>query len=262
MTDFPDRDRYDTLDAQTLTNLLVDANQKAEVHQRALNALTHIQPDERRNRLIMVLRKMMHEPECYDDEVKLSLVEVLGTDPHPAATTAMLQVLPDILSAAMSEGNSLPADFREYFYQALVTRTREGDLDVWRQIIPQLDPQTLVAILLDPVAGSLIDAIEPLELISRLDEPERSRALISTVVGLAYVPGRHALMQHACQILLSAAGQEHLVHALGVLEERWNKARRNGKEQAVTELESALTILDNRPRSSLERLRGRRPWAT
>lgn len=260
MVDFP-RDSYDSLDAQTLTNLLIDSSHKAEVHQRALNALAHIQPDERRNRLIMVLRKVMREPEQYDDEVKLSLVEVLGTDPHPAATTAMLQVLPDILSTAMSDRASLPDDFREYFYQALATRSREGDLDVWRQIIPQLDAQTLVAILLDPVAGSLVDAIEPLELIARLDEPERSRALVSTVVGLAYLPGRRELMDATSKMLMRTAGPEQLTHALAVLEERWSRARRSGKDDAAAELESVLAMLDDRPRSGMEKLTGRRPWA-
>lgn len=259
MPDFP-RDRYDSLDVQTLTHLLCDHNQTAEVHLRALNAITRLQSGERRNHLILVMGEMLQNPEPYDNEVKLALVEALATDPHPAATTAMLQILPDVLEGGVAGHETLPSDFREYYYQALVTRTRDGDLAVWRDVLPQLSPQSLVAMLVDPVGGPLVEAIEPLELLSRLDEPERSRALVSAVVGLAHGPGDDALLEEAAS-LLQGTGEERQAACLEILEDRWLRARRSKREDVTAKLEAVMALLDTRPRSRTEKLTGRRPWA-
>ncbi|HOA23776.1 MAG: hypothetical protein GX484_07510 [Chloroflexi bacterium] len=261
MLDFP-RDSYDSLDIQVLTNLLCDPAQKVDVHLRALNALTRVNSDERRTRLILVMNEMMKHPAQYDSEVQLALVEALATDPHPAATAAMLQILPDVLAGGMANHNTLPSDFREYYYQALATRSREGDLEVWREALPQLSPQSLVALLLDPVGQPLVDAIEPLELLSRFDEPERSRALVSVIVGLTYAPAANPRTLERAVELLQHSDAERLASCVEVLEERWSRARRNKRADVAAKLETALAKLDTRPRTRTEKLRGRRPWAS
>lgn len=260
MSTDPARDQYNHLDANTLTYVLTDPGQSADDHQKALNAMLRIRPDERRSRLVIVIRKMIQVPDSYDDEVKLALVEALATDPHPGATAAMLQVLPDILAEAMSERRALPDEFREYFYQALTTRSREDDLEVWRETMPQLEPPTLVAMLLDPAGESLVVALEPLELISRLAEPERSRALVSAIVGMARLDGRDAAIETAAMLIHDGSGDPP-EHAIEMLAERWSRAQRAGNERSVANIERALRIIDRRPRTRVERLTGRRPWA-
>lgn len=259
-TDFS-RDPYSTLDVNTLTHVLTDPGQPADNHQRALSTLLRIKPDERRSRLIIIIRKMLQVPDGYDDDVKCALVEALATDPHPAATAAMLQVLPDILSEAMSESHAIPDTFREYFYQALITRSRESDLDVWRETMPQLEPSTLVAMLLDPAGEALVTALEPLELISRLAEPERSRALVSAIVGMARFEDREAAIEAAARLMHDGSGDPP-EQAIEMLAERWSRAQRAGNERAAANIELALRIVDKRPRTRVERLTGRRPWAS
>jgi hypothetical protein len=252
---------FSTLDAQTLTNLLTDPHQSTEIHRRACNALADIKPDERRNRLINVMQTMVAEAGLYDTDVMMSVVDLLGTDPHPDATVAMVQVLPDILSTAVEHPDALPAPFRQYFYSALMTRFREDDLAAWARLLPQLKAKTLVAALLDPV-GEPLAAIEPLTLISRLDEPERTRALISAVAGLArYDTGRPAI-DEASMLLAESSDKQQLEHGASVLEERWRSAKRSGRDVEAANLEAALAMIDTRPRTASERLMGRRPWAS
>lgn len=251
---------FRTLDAQTLTNLLTDPYQSPDIHRRACNALADVKPDERRNRLISVMQTMIAEAGKYDTDVMMSVVDLLGTDPHADATVALVQVLPDILTTAVEHPDALPAPFRQYFYSALMTRFREDDLAAWARLLPQLKAKTLVAALLDPV-GAPLAAIEPLTLISRLDEPERTRALISAIAGLArYETGRPNINE-AAMLLTEASDRRQLEHGIDVLEERWRNAKRGGRDVEASNLEAALSIVDSRQRTTSERLMGRRPWA-
>jgi hypothetical protein len=252
---------FGQLDAQTLTNLLTDPRQSSETHRQACNALANIKPDERRSRLIDVMQTMVSEAGKYDTDVMMSVVDLLGTDPHPDATVAMVQVLPDILTTAVEHPDALPAPFRQYFYSALMTRFREDDLAAWARLLPQLKAKTLVAALLDPV-GAPLAAIEPLTLISRLGEPERTRALISAIAGLARYETGRPVIDEAGMLLTESSDRRQLEHGVGLLEERWRGAKRAGREVEADNLEAALALIDTRPRSASERLMGRRPWAS
>ena len=158
---------YDSLDISALTTLLLNPDRPPEVHRAVLSALSRRSPFDRTSSLVALLESMVQNPGRYDQDVMISCIDILATDPTPQATSAMLEVLPSVLHTGMDGTDALKPEFREYFYTALVTRQREGDLKVWAEFLPELDSRTLVAALVDPVAGAL-EALEPLTLIDRL----------------------------------------------------------------------------------------------
>src|SRR5262249_10249887 len=158
-----------------LSALLLNADRPADVHRAALSALSRRSPYDRTSTLVALLKSMVSHPGRYNQEVMMSLIDILATDPTPQATEAMLDSLPVVLGTAMDGSDALKPDFREYFYQALVTRQRDGDLEVWATMLPELEIKTLVAALIDPVAKPL-EALEPITLIDRQPEPQRTKA--------------------------------------------------------------------------------------
>jgi len=172
-----DQATYDSLDNQTLSNLLLNPNQRPDVHRAALSAMSRRKPSERTHLLIDVLQNLVQNPDRHDQHVMLPLIDILATDPDAEATEAMLGILPSVLKSARGDGG-LTHEFREYFYEALVTRQRIDDIEVWRDTLPQFSAETLTAILFDPAAKPL-HSLEPLRLIDRLPKSSRGLALRS-----------------------------------------------------------------------------------
>jgi len=255
-----DQHPYDSLDISALTTLLLNPDRPADVHRAVLSALTRRNPFDRTSSLVALLKSMVQNPGRYDQDVMMSCIDILATDPTPQATEAMLEVLPAVLSTAMDGTDALKADFREYFYTALITRQREGDLKVWAAFLPELDARTLVAALVDPVAKPL-EALEPLTLIDRLAEPQRTKALISVIAGIAHLRGAPETINEVVQLLQRSSDPELRQEGLDALGAQWEKAKKAGRDAQVSILESALHTLDTRPRSAPERLTGKRPWA-
>jgi hypothetical protein len=170
-----DQAAYDGLDTQTLANLLLNPGQRPDVHRSALSALSRRNANERTRRILDVLQTVVQNPDKYDQQVMMATIDILATDPDWRATEAMLGMLPHVLKSAESKKGLIP-EFREYFCEALVTRQREDDLDVWRESLPKIGADTLMAMLFDPAASSL-SSLEPMRLIARLPDAKRSATL-------------------------------------------------------------------------------------
>lgn len=251
---------YEMLDISALTTLLLNPDRPAEVHRAVLSALSHRSPFDRASSLVALLESMVQNPGRYDQEVMISCIDILATDPTPQATSAMLEVLPKVLVSGMDGTDALKPDFREYFYTALITRQRDSDLKVWGEFLPELDARTLVAAMVDPVAKPL-EALEPLTLIDRMAEPQRTKALISVIAGVAARRGALEKVNEAIQVIQRSNSPEQLQEGIEVLAVQWEKAKKAGRDAHAGVLESALHILDTRQRSAPERLTGKRPWA-
>ena len=161
-----DQDVYDQMEIPALTNILLNPASAAEIHKRALSALSRLDPLNRTSSLITVLQSISKHPSLYDQDICLQVVDLLATDPDADATVAMLEVLPRVVETAIRKGDTkqehyitsrgdiilgteeqeLSPEFREYFFQALLTRQREEDLQVWAEMLPGFSGQTLSAI--------------------------------------------------------------------------------------------------------------------
>ncbi|HEC21592.1 MAG TPA: hypothetical protein ENI95_01605 [Chloroflexi bacterium] len=254
---------YDSLDTPTLTNLLLNPAQHREIHRAALSALSRRSADQRCPRLVLILRNVISKPDRYDQEIMMAIVDILATDPDPKATIALFEVLPDMLEAGISdqEGPKPKPEFREYFYKALMTRQRESDMDVWRVMLPQLSPRTLVAMLLDPAAEPL-QPLEPLSLIDRLPEPKRTRALIAAIAGVVRARRPAEIAFEAARLLKESHDRARLEEGLRLLTLQWSRYQTARMRAQADTLQTALRLIDPRPRSITERLAGKRPWAS
>lgn len=172
-----DQAQYDTLDSLTLVNLLLNPAQRPEVHKGAISALSRRPPSHRTAQLLRVLKAVIENPKRYDLDIMMATIDILATDPDAKATEAMIEMMPAVLKAGQTH-TGLTNEFREYFFQALITRRREDDLEVWREEVPRFDADTLVAMINDPAAAPL-KTLDPLKLITRLPSSERSKALRS-----------------------------------------------------------------------------------
>lgn len=173
---FDNQHIYDTLSVADLTNLLIDPEQKVEVHRAVLSSISRlISSSVRTAQLLKALREMVSKPHRYNSEVMMGVVDILATDPSAEATSAMLQVLPAILGVSGAE-ELVDDELRQYFCEALMTRRREDDLVVWQETLPKLSGAVWVAILTDPAAKAL-KPLKPLKMIEKLPEPRRGKAL-------------------------------------------------------------------------------------
>lgn len=170
------------LDLQTLTNLLLNPHQRKETQQKVVSTFAGLPPSVRTGHLTRVLRAMMTSPTAFDHDLMMSVVDLLATDPAPAATEAMFDLLPLIVGAEARSGKGISNDFRDYYYQALATRRREGDRAVWLERLPRLTADVLVGLLLDSRAKPLREIAKPLVLIDRLPRLERRKALWDVVL--------------------------------------------------------------------------------
>jgi hypothetical protein len=253
---------YDKLDIHTLTNILLNPDNEAEVHLAALSALTRMDSLERTSRLIQVMENLVRYPDRYDQEVMEEVIDVLATDPDADATVAMIELLPGVLSLGVSGNDELNPEFREYYYSALLTRQRHEDLEVWAEMLPSFETKTLLATMLDPIAAPLVDAIDPLELIRRKEEPERTRTFITLINEIIKRRGDTHYITEALRALHESRHEPTAQKAIESYAESWNKAKKNGQRRLATMFERILKVLDQKPRSAAEKLLGKRPWAS
>ncbi len=255
-----DMDALDHFDLDTLVSTLIDIELTKDVHRKAMSVLLKCDPAERNPYLCRVMKAISSRPEVYDQESMMAMVDILATDPDPEATEIMLECLPVVAESSLSK-NSLSPEFRTYFYEALATRQREDDLDVWGEVLPMLGAKTLVALVIDSQAKPL-DIIEPPTLLTRLDEPERTKGLLSAILGLVRRGGSPEQLKPLVQALKASHDQDQMNNGLAALEKNWEMANKSKREQQVKVLEALLRTLDNRPRTAPEKLMGKRPWAS
>jgi hypothetical protein len=251
---------YDLLDTPTLTNLLLNPNQHREIHRATLSAFSRRSAEQRCPRLVLIIRSVIHNPTQYDQEVMMSAIDILATDPDSQATDAFLEALPDVLDTGMGGDETLKYEFREYYYAALMTRQRPADLKVWNERLPALPARSLVAMLIDPAAESL-QTLEPLVLIERLREPDRTKALFSVIAGVLRNRCPVDRAHKAAQMLRKSSDPaqfEEGMNFLALHRDRYRTAKLDVQAQAIGE---AMKIIDPKPRTATERLTGKRPWA-
>lgn len=169
--------QFTGIPASTLVHLVLTAYDDPITQRRSLQELARLSPQRRGNHLLLALRQMLKQPQLYEQDVMFSIIELLATDPNPDATRAMIELLPEVGRAQRKGTGPLTLDIREYFYQALATRQRDTDRDIWREMMPQLDGETLVALVTDPTAAPLRRFVNPMTLIEHLPNTQRKRAL-------------------------------------------------------------------------------------
>jgi hypothetical protein len=252
---------YDLLDTPTLTNLLLNPNQHREIHRATLSAFSRRSAEQRCPRLVLVIRSIIHNPTLYDQDVMMSAIDILATDPESAATSAFLEALPDVLDTGMGGDETLKYEFREYYYTALMTRQRPADLEVWSEKLPALPARSLVAMMIDPAADSL-QTLEPLTLIARLREPDRTKALFSVIAGVIRNRCPVERAYKAARMLAKSSDPAQFEEGMGFLNLHKNRYKAAQLEDQAQEIGGAMKIIDPKPRSTTERLTGRRPWAS
>ncbi|MCC6905155.1 MAG: hypothetical protein IT326_04870 [Anaerolineae bacterium] len=254
------QDIYDKLEIPALTTILLNPDSPTEAHRGALSALSRREQLHRTSSLIKILESITRHPGRYDLDVMMSVVELLATDPNADATVAMIEVLPSIVKGVLTP-TPLREEFREYYYAALLTRERDDDLEVWAEMLPQVEGSTLTAMVLDPRAAPLVEAIDPVTLVDRLGEPDRSRSLVSMVVGLTTLKGSQETLQQVVRLLRQSADPAQLARGIEIWVQRMDQAKRSGDSSAAGIYLKILGLLDRTPRSATEKLTGRRPWA-
>src|SRR4051812_43972100 len=94
-----DQTSYDGLDTPGLVNLLLNPNARPDVHRSALSVLSRRHPRERTPRLLDVLKAVIDSPKRYDQQVMMSAIDILATDPDSTATEAMITMIPSLLNS-------------------------------------------------------------------------------------------------------------------------------------------------------------------
>lgn len=257
-----DQDNYDKLDIDTLSNILRNPDSPPIAHQMALAALTKIEKLQRTKQLVLIMEGISRYPTRYDVNVMMDVVDALATDPDPYAMSALIEGLSSVSESFLTDAPVNP-EYREYYYRALLTRQRDEDLAVWGEMLPQLAPATLVAIATDPVAKPL-EALEPMTLIDRLDEPARTRSFMQVIDNAIAIKASGDVITEAAKALRKQNDQEMLHQMIDTLGNHMDNVTGSGSEKRakVKMYMKVLKALDNRPRSAAERLRGKRPWAS
>lgn len=250
---------YKSLDIDNLLNLLTHPANAPDVHQGAFDAMLDLDPDDRREGLVTVMHSVVKNPKNYNPDLVISIIEIFATDPDPDSTDALLELLPGILEGSLTS-NSLPMDVRQFFYEATATRTRDEDLAVWESKIGSFSGRALIGALVDKTAKPL-DIIEPMTLLERRPEPERTLSMMSLLTYFAQ-QGRGTEARAVAEKVAATHDETAFAKALKGVTEYWDKARQvAGKEKYASILEAALSILDTKPRTAMEKLSGKRPWA-
>lgn len=255
-----DQQTYNEIQTPTLFSLLNDPDKEPEIHEKALGALSLRGTDHRTPGLGSTLMKMVQFHQQYSTTVMSKTVEVLALDGSTVATAALLGALPYVLDTVLSGKQAVDQRFREMYYRVLLTRQRDQDLDAWGDLLPKLTGRQLAGALVDPV-GEPLAAIEPRTLIERLQVAERTRALMLVVSAVIQGMGSVNDVKWAVPLLRESSDPAELENGLNSLEQLWTQAKKAGREKLVANIETILRALDNRPRTGVEKLSGKRPWA-
>ncbi len=234
---------YDTMSLSELTNLLLYVDQDPQVVSDVLSALSRRDRGERNPRLVAAIEHVLKFPDRYNQQALMGVIDILATDPHPDATVAMIDLLPEFAAALLDRGQTASPEFREYFFQALLTRQRDTDLEVWAEMLPTLDPKTLVNLVADPVASELALELDPITLLDRLAEPNRTKALVYVVSCAARYGGDQAHIERACDLLRRSHSVTHLQQGRNLLRQQAKKARETNQHAQARVLNRALDRL-------------------
>ena len=256
-----DPEVYEKLDAATLTTTLMNPDAGEPAHRAALTALSHRGATERTSRLVQALGVMLKHPTRWSPDIPEAIIDLFATDPSPDALLAMLEVLPVMLDLERPGSTGPLSTVRGYFFQALATRERDEDILVWSEFLPTLDARTLVSIALDPQAQPLVDAIAPLELLDRQNEPDRTNGIFSVILGATRRGGLTDEVRQAWELLKKGAHRQAYQDGIETLAGQWERAKQRGHTQHAKGLETVLAVMDRKPRSPAEKLTGKRPWA-
>ncbi|GAB4481183.1 MAG: hypothetical protein Kow00124_28650 [Anaerolineae bacterium] len=234
---------YDTMSLSELTNLLLYVDQDPEVVREVLSALSRRDRGERNPRLVAAIEHVLKFPDRYNQQALMGVIDILATDPHPDATVAMIDLLPEFAAALLDRGQTASPEFREYFFQALLTRQRDSDLEVWAEMLPTLDPKTLVSLIADPAACELALELEPLTLIDRMAEPNRTKALVYAISCAARHGTAHTDVEKACDLLRGSHSIPHFQQGRDLLRQQAKKAREANQHAQARMLNRALDRL-------------------
>jgi len=235
---------FDAMDVAELTGIIVQTHQDPRRQRDALSALARRERVERNSRLIVVMQYVLKYPDRYNLELMTRVIDILATDPHPDATTAMIELLPDIVTPVIDGTEGVSEGFRQYFYEALMTRQRDEDLEVWRDMLPALDPKTLVALIADPASDGRLDDLDPMTLVDRLEEPNRTKALIYVIASVAKTGASTTNIAQACERLMNSHSRVHLEQGCEVLRKQQKRARQAGDREQAQVLDVALAQIE------------------
>ena len=252
---------YDKVDVAALVSAILNTELEPTEHRAALGALAERSPNERNPRLAQILTAILTNPSAWDASVPEAIVDLLATDPNANATTAMLKVLPTLLKLDRPGGTSPISGVRGYFYEALASRERDEDIAVWAEFVPTLKAADLAAILLDNEATPLIEALDPLELIGGLNEPERTNGIFSVIAGSSRSGEVNVTIRKCLELLKLGANRDAYFGGIALLADYYQQAKGNKRETHVKGLHAVLAMMDNSPRSAADKLTGKRPWA-
>lgn len=252
---------YDLLDTDALITILVDPDRPHHSHLAAITSLSTRSEAHRTPALASALHSILRHGNQYQADVMIAVVENLISDPSLKTTQEMLDAFPAIVSSVFGGSQAFPAEFRQHFYEALLARQSDDDLNEWATRLPDLDPRAIAGAIVDRAGKSLQEALEPWTLLERLAEPGRTAALVAVVMGTTMGQGDVDSLKKAVTMLRESCDEAQLDKGLMALEERWEAAHKAGKDTLATNLETILKALDHRPRTAMEKLSGKRPWA-
>lgn len=234
---------YDQMNTSELTNTLLAANQKDHIRREALSALTRRGRIVRNSRLALAIQYVLRYPDRYDQAIMEEALDVLATDPHPDATSVMLELLEDITNSVLDADKTASFEFRKYYYQVLISRQREEDLTVWQEFLPAMETKALVGLIADPASDGIVDGLEPFVLLDRQSEPNRTKALFYTISSVARLGAAETHLDRACDLLEKSNDREAYSQGRRILRKQVSQARRDGKREEVRALSSALKRL-------------------
>jgi hypothetical protein len=210
-----------------------------------------------------VLGAILKNPTRWHPDIPEAIIDLFATDPSPEATYAMLDILSIMLDKDIGLGTTGGlSTVRMYFYQALASRDRDEDIEVWSEFIPKIDAGMLVSMILDPQAGPLVEAIDPYELLNRTPEPGRTSAIFSVILGATRGGAISVQVRRVWDLLRQGAHRQAYQAGIEALVDHWERARQSGHTKHVAGLEAVLGVMDKRPRSASDKLTGKRPWAS
>ncbi len=234
---------YDRMTTSELTNTLLAADQRDAIRREALSALTRRGRVVRNSRLALAIQYVLRYPDRYDQGIMEEALDVLATDPHPDATSVMVELLEDITTSVLDADKTASFTFRKYFYQVLMSRQREEDLGVWHEYLPSVQAKTLVGLISDPASDGIVDGLEPFVLLNRQPEPGRTKALFYTISSVARLGSAEVNLEKACELLNKTHDDESFHQGKRILRRQLSDARRKGAKEEARALSNALKKL-------------------
>lgn len=254
-----DQANYDLLETPALTSILIDAGRPENAHMSAIEALAERSEAHRTPAMISALEAIIRNRQYYSENFMIRVAEVLAMDSSLKATVGLLDAFPAIVGS-IYESPPMPEAFRRRYYELLIERQSDDDLGEWGKRLENFDARTIAGAAVDK-AGEPLSALEPWELLGRLSEPERTSALFFVIFGSIMGQGDLEAVKRSIDALRESHDKEQLAQGVEKLIQYWEKAQAENQAQLSKNIETILKILDRRPRTAMEKISGKRPWA-